>query len=354
MIIPPGRFLSFLAVSTLLFCSAPSAFASDDSDAREVRISFVDGDVRLSRGDGKHTDLNKPWEQAQGGELLEHGFAVATGIGRAEIEFENGSTVYLAENSLLLFTELSAPGNRIVSRMTLPTGTATFSLLPAASESFFIQTPTDKIEITSPETCFARIDAYLDAIAITPQGEQGEKVVREDVPKLAIPKGQTMFFQGGEVVPQSDPGQADPLGGENVLFPFNLSEVEAAMSALGASGHAPLVPSGSDLQSLPSAGAANAQSRPSQAIEELPHSAASRSQAAANWDNWVSSRVQERAAVTTAALKASGLSSPIPGLNDFYTHGNFFQCEPYGTCWEPASEQPEQASSPQSPQPGAQ
>ena len=117
MIIPPGRFLSFLAVSTLLFCSAPSAFASDDTDAREVRISFVDGDVRLSRGDGKHTDLNKPWEQAQGGELLEHGFAVATGIGRAEIEFENGSTVYLAENSLLLFTELSAPGDRIVTRL---------------------------------------------------------------------------------------------------------------------------------------------------------------------------------------------------------------------------------------------
>jgi len=108
MIIPPGRFLSFLAVSTLLLCSALSAFASDDNDAREVRISFVEGDVRLSRGDGKHTDLNKPWEQAQGGELLGRGFAVATGIGRAEIEFENGSTLYLAQNSLLLFTRRHA------------------------------------------------------------------------------------------------------------------------------------------------------------------------------------------------------------------------------------------------------
>src|SRR5258708_1721000 len=357
MIIPPGRFLPVPAVTGMLFGPALSSFASGDSDGSEVRISFVDGDVRLSRRDGKPAGLKKPWEQGRGGELLEHGFAVATGIGRAEIEFENGSTVYLAENSLLLFTELSAPGDRIVTRMTLPTGTATFSLLPAASESFFIQTPTDKIEITSPDTCFARIDAYLDAIAITPQGEQGEKVVREDVPKLVIPKGQTMFFQGGEVVPQSDPVQAHPLGGKNVLFPCNLSEVEDAMSALGASGQALLGRGSSDLQSLPSADAANAQSeqsQPSQSIEELGHSAASRSQAAANWDHWVSSRVQERAAITTAALKASGLFSPIPGLHELYTHGSFFQCEPYGTCWEPASEEPEQAPSLQSRQPSAQ
>jgi hypothetical protein len=38
-----------------------------------------------------------------------------------------------------------------------------------------------------------------------------------------------------------------------------------------------------------------------------------------------------------------GLTSPVPGLADLYGQGNFFACEPYGTCWEPKDmpEQPE-------------
>ena len=36
-----------------------------------------------------------------------------------------------------------------------------------------------------------------------------------------------------------------------------------------------------------------------------------------------------------AALKASGLTSPLPGLIDLYEEGTFFPCAPYGTCWQP-------------------
>jgi hypothetical protein len=245
----------------------------------------VQGDVRLSRGDGKHTDLNKPWELAQGGELLERGFAVATGNGRAEIEFENGSTAYLAENSLLLFTELSVPGNRIVTRMALPSGTATFSLQPTAHESFFIETPTDKLEITSPDRIFARVDSYLDGTAITPQSEKGEDLVRRGSPKLHFAEGQTLFLRGGEEI--------------------ELSGTSHSMVAIG-------------------------------------------------WDSWVSARAQEKETKMTAALKASGLSSPIPGLTELYAHGTFFQCEPYGTCWEATQQGPAKSPSSQASPPSAQ
>jgi len=69
MKIAPGRLFSLFAASTLLLCSTPSTlFASEDTAVREVRLSWVQGDVRLSRGNGKYTDLNKPWEQAQGGD----------------------------------------------------------------------------------------------------------------------------------------------------------------------------------------------------------------------------------------------------------------------------------------------
>jgi FecR protein len=253
-----------------VLCSAPAAFASDDHDAREVRLTSIQGDVRLSRGAGKHADLNKPWEQAQGGEFLERGFAVATGNGRAEIEFENGSTAYLAENSLLLFRELSALRDRVITRMTLPTGTATFALQPVAGESFFIETPTDKIEISAPDTLFARMDAYLDATAITPQGEKGESVVRNNLPNFVIQKGHTMFFRGGEIIDGPGPDQAASSTWENVWRSLGVSDLQAAALALRTSGLAPLVPGGLILQSLPSIRASNPQIPLSQTSERLP------------------------------------------------------------------------------------
>jgi FecR protein len=336
-----GRFLSFFTLLTPLLCSIPTAFASDDTDVREVRISSVQGDVRLARGDRGHTNLNKPWERAQGGELLKQGFAVATGNGRAEIEFEDGSAAYVAENSLLLFSELSARQDCIVTRMTLPTGTATFALQPAAAESFFIETPTDRIQVSPLETLFARIVAYLDATAITPQGEKGEAIIRNGSPKLVLPKGHTLFFRGGEVVQIPDLAQVASFQDRNVL----LSQLRAL---------APLAPGGWLSESMPSVRLAARQTPHSQSTEQLPPLAANSSLAGGDWDSWVSSRVQERATLTTAALKASGLSSPIPGLNDLHTYGSFFQCAPYGTCWEPTPEEPQQATPSETSRPNAQ
>ena len=34
-------------------------------------------------------------------------------------------------------------------------------------------------------------------------------------------------------------------------------------------------------------------------------------------------------------MKASGLTQPIPGLAEMDGQGRFFDCAPYGTCWEP-------------------
>jgi len=71
--LPTSDFFPFLLFSSLLFSWTPTALPSDDRVARDVRLSFVQGDVRLSRGTGKHPDLNKPWEQAQADEPVEQG-----------------------------------------------------------------------------------------------------------------------------------------------------------------------------------------------------------------------------------------------------------------------------------------
>jgi FecR-like protein len=331
------RIFPFVLLSSLLLSIAPEAQASKGREAREVRVASVQGDVRLSRGNGKHIDLNKPWEQAQGGELLEEGCALATDHGRAEIAFENGSTVYLAENSLLLFRELSAPGDRTVSRMTLATGTATLSLQAANNESYFINTPTEQIELSPPERFYARIDAYLDATAVTTQGEKGEHLVRRGMPDFQLQKGKTLFFQGGEIIQL-------PRGGEDV----------AAASVVEASGMSQGIPLEPFLQILPDFQIPPLAHLLIQKSQMLPDSAVSHAQGATDWDTWVSTRLEHRNAVTAAALKASGLPSPIPGLADLYERGTFFPCEPYGTCWEATDPDDFLDDTPQSTAPGVQ
>jgi hypothetical protein len=43
-------------------------------------------------------------------------------------------------------------------------------------------------------------------------------------------------------------------------------------------------------------------------------------------------------------MAASGLAAPIPGLVEMNGQGKFFDCAPYGTCWEPTDQAGEQES----------
>jgi hypothetical protein len=58
----------------------------------------------------------------------------------------------------------------------------------------------------------------------------------------------------------------------------------------------------------------------------------------AAWDKWVADRAVQRTAAMADMMKASGLTSPIPGLADMEGKGTFFKCAPYGTCWEPTNQ----------------
>ena len=98
---------------------APTAPAADTAAAEPasqhpktvypqiVRLSLVQGDVRVAVGKLKGQPEMSPWVQAAANMPLESGFSVVTGKGRAEIEFEDASTMYLGENSALTFDELT-------------------------------------------------------------------------------------------------------------------------------------------------------------------------------------------------------------------------------------------------------
>jgi hypothetical protein len=329
------RIVRFFLLSTFVLVQARFTEASDN---RDVFIASVEGDVRISRGDGQRPDLNRPWQQALAGELLRTGCALASGKGRAEIDFEDGSAIYMAENSLLLFTDLSATDLRTLSKMTLATGTVTVFLQPQGSDSYVLQTPTGAVgSEKSADPTFGRLDAYLDATAFTPQGDRGDDVIGEGFGSRHVVKDQTVYFQGGELIEfrnhlAAPHSPSEPVPGEIVLkaselFPFtpwqpilhavpNLRVVQGRDSRLAAA-HGPTVFASSYPPDL-----------------------------SPDWDTWVQARRRQNSKLAAAALKASGLSTPVSGLLDMYSHGSFFACEPYGTCWEPTQINDAQNSAP--------
>src|ERR1700704_481353 len=100
-----GLLLSMLFA--LAFFLAPLSHAQDsddedthDSHARIVRISYVEGEVRLDNGHGyESATMNVP--------LGEHNWLQTGSDGWAEVQLEDGSLIRLAPDTVIAFTELS-------------------------------------------------------------------------------------------------------------------------------------------------------------------------------------------------------------------------------------------------------
>jgi hypothetical protein len=140
-----------------------------------VRLSYVEGDVRISRGKAAEKQLeNMPgestgWEKAVANLPLESGYSLVTGDGRAEIEFENAAVLYLAPSSVLVLNQISATGGVPWTDIGLLSGTATLnmqSMLPG--EWFKLYTPSDSFTMRYPKKAYLRFNSYVDAIATTP------------------------------------------------------------------------------------------------------------------------------------------------------------------------------------------
>ena len=253
-----------------------------------VRLSYVEGDVRISRGkpaekvdaheqDAARQSANLPanggdgttgWEQAVESIPIESGYSLVTGKGRAVIEFEDASTVYLADNSVLTFGELSTRAGAPTTEMSLLAGTATLDVrTQVPGDTFLLATPTDHVSMQYPQKACLRVDSYLDAVSLTPRQNL---TIRLPGMTAARPQtvGQTMTFSHGR----------------RIVMP-------AAVTA-----------------SAPS-----------------------------DWDTWVADRVEARDTAMSEAMKDSGLTAPVPGLDALEGKGKFFACQPYGMCWEPAN-----------------
>ena len=350
MRVPSLGFLGSVFISSVFFVSTvPVALASHDDETRDVRLGIVQGDVRLSRGNHNRADLKQPWEEALPNENISQGFALATGNGRASVDFEDGSTIYIAENSLLLFNDLSTNQNGPATTVSLISGSATFELKPQPHNRFYINTPVDHLFVDKSEDFFSRVDAFLDATALTPQSAKGETFNRSYATPIHLVRGQTLLLREGYVL---DPSEFEPPHNQTLTVASCVASLQSegffepsdrSLRALW-SDHCLLTTRGAYGFTLRNVGEF---AKPA-AAETTPRAA---SPVAPDWDPWVGDRVQTKTTLMTIALKASRLSAPIPELTELYQHGTFFECAPFGTCWEPEeSETVQQGAAPQSAQ----
>ncbi len=183
--------LSFLLVFclALLFPTGAQAQTGEYSYARVVRLSAVQGDVQIARPD------SQAWEPANPGLPLQQGYSIGTGNGRAVIEFENGTMGYLAENSVLQFTELALADGGRITRLTLTEGTATFYAKVTTSDTFVILTPAVQASIT--DRARFRVDTSPEASTVSV--ESGEVQVNSSAGPASVSAGNALSFR------QSDP-----------------------------------------------------------------------------------------------------------------------------------------------------
>jgi hypothetical protein len=164
-----GYLVIFLAALILTACLATAPVKAQEPEhaagngnysyARIVRLSLVNGDVQYMR------PRESKWQPAIANIPMQQGFTIGTNLGRAEVELENGSRIWLAENSMLQFTELALAKGGHVNTLSLAYGTATFSADLKVADTF--EVITTKVQVTVPGRASAfRIDATRDTSSV--------------------------------------------------------------------------------------------------------------------------------------------------------------------------------------------
>jgi hypothetical protein len=160
--------------------------SADLSDLRVARLSFALGDVQYQRPDEDRQTAppNLP---------IEEGFRLLTANGRAEVQFDSGAIVRLAENSELEFSKLAMGNNDArTTELTLISGTIEVTADKIQNESFVVDAP--GMRVTVLHGARFRVD--------TSQGDSWAGVMKGDVQVTAnsgetrLPVGHTMHISG--------------------------------------------------------------------------------------------------------------------------------------------------------------
>src|SRR6516164_1893605 len=187
-----AAFRRILPLASLPFCLFLAAYpaSADTSHARIIRLSYVQGDVRIAHNVSGNPleSVDNTWERATLNLPIHQGDAVATDSGRAEVEFESGNVVFLAENTVLEFYDLSLEDGEFTTRLILRQGSASFSVRPARGDYFSVTGGDFSVEAN--EKSYFRVNNYDDGSDV--QVFQGHVSVLSKDKTTPLGKGQSL------------------------------------------------------------------------------------------------------------------------------------------------------------------
>jgi len=183
--------LLVLAITVVM----PSTAFADASHVRIVRLSLLQGDVRYARSfhDDPLIEGNATWEQAALNLPLREGYVLATGSGRAEVEFENGAMAFLSGNTVVEFYDLSLHDGGRITRLVLRQGSASFYFSPTTGDYFSVTGGDFTVEATSRTTF--RLDNFDDGSTV--KVERGSVNVVRNEQSTPLEKGQSLSVHAG-------------------------------------------------------------------------------------------------------------------------------------------------------------
>ncbi len=179
-----GFFLLSLSI-LMLAIGARQACASDLSYARIVRISLVSGDVQVSRPG------HSAWEPAAPNMPVMQGMTLGTNNGYAEVQFEDGSTAWISENTLVQFTELALADGSRITKLTLGEGTLSLMTELHRGDAFSVSTSAETMTVA--KNSFFRIDCFRDGASVSVSA--GELQVTSAGVAQTVKKGQTLAYE---------------------------------------------------------------------------------------------------------------------------------------------------------------
>jgi Flp pilus assembly protein TadG len=174
--------------------SAPS-----HSKIRIVRLSEVKGEVQLDRQTGKG------FEGAMANLPVVEGERLKTGNGVAEVEFEDNSTVRVAQNSLVEFPRLELlPSGAKASSINVVQGMVYVSLVNTKGNEFTVNVGQNKINLPPDTHIRLQLTADQANLAVL----HGDAQVEQPSGPTTVGKDRTMSF--------SLAGQSQPVIAKNV------------------------------------------------------------------------------------------------------------------------------------------
>lgn len=189
-------FRSLLSLAVFALLVSASAANADSSHARIIRLSFVQGDVRITHNvNGNPLESpDKQWEVAALNLPIHQGDALATDTGRAEVEFESGNIAFLSENTVLEFYDLSLEDGSFTTRLILRQGSASFYVRPDHADYFSVTGGDFSVEASGKS--YFRVNNYDDGSDV--QVLEGHVSVLSKDKTTPLAKGQSLSMKASD------------------------------------------------------------------------------------------------------------------------------------------------------------